>query len=362
MNRYVMLMYHRKVSRVWQSLYKTYSTPTLSILHTTAACNAVGSFLDAGTTSTNDVTRQLVAAPATWLATFDVYLTRFEDAKPKPMKQVLLSLVKILKKHQANAHAILSNIADMVIPCIVLGGTRSQLKASLVSLETFVRKSAIKSTPLFQMIDDWLVNNHKKWTPLRQKDCETLSIDVPRFINGDSNAGKDSKWRQEVAAQIFALGAMSRTKNSDFASPTGSMLAAIFHDVEASTGPNDEARSLSSAWATPIRHYALLNMGALETITSQILYPLFNAGFKGFHRFVNTLPLQNLLAGEMGNASIEELMILFSSLQIAKRIGLVREDCELLTCPPCWELLTHGRSWSQGNFDRRCRGLSRTQK
>lgn len=344
-------MYHRKVSRIWQSLYKTYSSPSLPTLHTTAACNAVGCFLEAGGASANESTKQLVAAPDTWLATFDVYLTRFEDAKPKPMKQVLLSLVKILKEGSGNAHAILTSIVDTVIPCIVLGGTRSQLKASLLSLETFVRKNAIMSTQLFQMVDDWLVRNHNKWISLRQKDCEALSIDISKYLDEDPNDSKDSLWRQEVAAQIFVLGAMSRTKNPDFASPTGSSLAAIFHNVESSTYPNDEARSLSSAWATPIRHYTLLNMDAMETITSQILYPLFGVGFEGFHRFVNTLPLENLLAGDMANAPIEELIVLFAALQIAKRIGLVREDCKLLTFPQYWKLLTPVRSWSQRNLE-----------
>ncbi|PCH00030.1 Armadillo-like helical [Penicillium occitanis (nom. inval.)] len=73
----------------------------------------------------------------TWLAVFEVVLTRFDDTTPKPMKQVLSGLFKFLKKHPdaAEAHRIQTGIMDKIMPSIILADPRSRLKSSLVSLE-----------------------------------------------------------------------------------------------------------------------------------------------------------------------------------------------------------------------------------
>ena len=323
------------MNRVWQSLFKTFSTASISHDHTTTSCNALGAFLDAATASQHEKTRQLVYSHDTWLAVFEVYLDRFEDTKPKPMKQVLTSLVKVLTKQrsQGGSEQILSKIVDEIVPSIVLGEPRSRRKPSFVSLEIFIRKNAITPAELICRVQDWLLKNHERWTLVLQDDCKALSIDIPRFISQSSN----DFWSRATTAKIFVLGFLSQAKNADFASSAGATLAALFQKLKAVPDTRyfspEETQDLMSSWVPPVKHVMLQNLDGLEFMSNQILYPLSSIDSNGFRCFMDNLPYKSLVAGDMTDGSSEEFMLLFTALQGAKKIGLVHEDSKFTPLP-----------------------------
>jgi hypothetical protein len=102
----------------------------------TASCNAVRAFLDAAAVTKYEGTRQLVQSPDTWLSAFEMFITRFEDAKPKSMKQVLTSLVKLLAKsrQEPSSRSIQAGLVDAILPSIILGEPRADLRLSLSRL------------------------------------------------------------------------------------------------------------------------------------------------------------------------------------------------------------------------------------
>lgn len=301
--------------------------PSSTHSHISASCNAVSVFLENAILSKNEGTRRLVHSRQTWMTIFDVFRDRFDDGKSKSMRQVLVSLVKVLKHDGTDAQFIRSQFVDAIIPSIFLRGTRSQLKASLVSIEVFTRRNAILPTELISLFDNWLVKNPKLWTPLFQDDCNALSIDISQYINGDRGGSQNGRAMQ-VAATIFVLGLASWGKSMDSASTAGSALAVFF---ESNLRLEDaEAQNLSSAWVTPVRHVMLQNMGSLEAMSNQVLYPLFKIDPHGFNCFINTLPFESSFAGDVVDAPLPELILLFSALQTGKKIGIVHEDCQLI--------------------------------
>lgn len=313
--------------RLWQCLFKTFSTASISHDHTTTSCNTLSAFLDAAIVSKHEKTRQLVLHHETWLSVFEVFLDRFEDSKPKPMKQVLASLVKVLAKQrlQDGPELIVPKIVDETIPSIVLGEPRSRRKPSFVSLEVFIRKNAILPGELVSMVEGWLFKNNERWVPVLQDDCVDLSIDVSKFMS----RGLSESESKATAAKVLILGLLSQAKNADFASSAGSTIAVFFQKLKAASDrqlSDEEARSLVSTWVTPVKHVMLRNLGGLEFMSNQILYPLFSIDSRGFHCFIDNLPYKMLLAGDMSDASSEEFMLLFTALQGAKKIGLVHED------------------------------------
>lgn len=313
----------RKVRRICQSLIQAASTPSLSYQHTAAACNAVSAFVDAASNASNEGTKQVALASETWLAIFDIIVGRYEDAKPKPLRQLLVSLTTILAKHyQGPQRMIIQNaVANAIFPSIILGEPRSRLKGSLVCLEHFIRKSAVLPSELFALAKNWLAQNRGKWLSAFEKDREALSHDL-----SDSDfTATPSELSEAVAAKIFTLGLLTQTNNREMAGTTGGMLSALVKKIKAESPTQD----MSAIWVAPTRHMLLQNVDNLEALSSQILQPLFTADPIGFMSFAEALPLKSLLAGDMADARESEYILLFTSLQLGKKANLVHEDCEL---------------------------------
>ncbi|QQK40766.1 Armadillo-like helical [Penicillium digitatum] len=287
-----------KVDQVWQSLVQTLSTASISPPHSAEACNAASAFIDAASKSQCDATRQLIFSQEAWLSIFDICLTRYEDAKPRPVKQLLASITAILAKcHQgATRFALQTSIIDALIPSIVLGEPQSRLRGCLVFLETFIRKDALLPSEFIPLIRQWLLKNTDKWPTLFASDHETLSPGEsgPAF---DTASGSLS---DETAARIFVLGLLIQTNNRTMAVPAGNVLAILIQKMKPEHSPGK--------------------------LSAMLLQPLFTIDPNGFKNFLDTLPVKSLLKGDMTDAPEEEHMVLFAALQIGKKVNLVHED------------------------------------
>ncbi|KAJ5669950.1 Armadillo-like helical [Penicillium maclennaniae] len=308
-----------KVNRVWQSLIQTASDPSLSHQHTSAAYHALSAFVDAAVTSQHHCTQQLALESGTWLAIFDIYLSRYEDAKPKPLKQLLGSITTILVKYYRGDQRtnVQKAVAEAILPSVVLGEPRSRLKGSLVCLEIFLRKGAILPSELISLLQIWLAENRAKWVSVFEKDHDALysGFSEPFTIT----AGVPS---EELATKIFILGLLTQTNNRQMSGTSGSVLAAFLQKLKG----RSFGQQVSHFWVSPVRHMLLQNTDNLESLSAQILHPLFTADPHGFMSFVEALPLRNLLAGDMADAAQSEYMLLFASLQMGKKANLVHED------------------------------------
>ncbi|KAJ5564383.1 hypothetical protein N7513_000625 [Penicillium frequentans] len=307
-----------QVNRVWQSLSKTLSSPSLDHLHTTAACNAASAFLDAAAKSPIKDTKQLALSPEVWLAVFNVFMARYEDVRPKPLKQLLASLTTILVKNYKGETRIMvqNSVLQSILPCIILGEPRSRLKGSLVCLEMFIRKGAISPSELIPLVKSWLVESRDQWVPFFKKDQDAIYPGV-----SDSTI-MSSEPSEEVAGRILVLGLLTQTNNRGMAGTSGNILAAFLQKLKAES----PEKQMSGIWIHPARHMLLQNLDSVEVLSIQIMEPIFNSDPAGFLPFVETLPLRSLIAGDMTEGSQSEYMLLFVSLQVGKKVNLVHDD------------------------------------
>lgn len=312
---------HSKARRVWQSLQQTLSTPLISPQHTAAACNAISAFIDAAVNSQNEDIKELALSTETWLSIFDVFLDRYEDVKPKPLRQNLTSLTTILaKKYQGTKRAAIQTaILDATLPSIILGEPRSRLKGSLACLEVFIRKRAILPSELVRIVRVWLVEHRGEWAPLFEQDWDALS-------DGISNTASalDSELSEELAAKLFFFALLTRTNNRAMAGTSSGMMAALMQNMK----QESPTQQPSQIWVAPVKHMLLQDPDAVEWLSTQILQPLFTVDPAGFIAFVESLPLKSLITGDMTDAAESEYMLLFLALQIGKKTNLVHEDCE----------------------------------
>lgn len=314
---------------LFKSLLQTFRLTSISY-HTTAACNALSSFLDTASGSQCHETRKFVESEETLLSVFECFLTRFKEIKPKPMKQVLESVTVIIARlrHQTRCDTLQLKLLDAILPGILLGEPRSRVKASIIALETFLQKKAFSSVELIPLLETWLVQNPDRWPTTLQEQCRESSIDAPQLLQRPPEAASTVE-SKEAALQILILGLLNRSKSLELAPSSGSVMAKFFQKLEApvdSTLSGEEKERLAFAWVKPMKSFLLRNLDDLEKFSNYILLQLFEASTSGFRCFLWTLPLKSLFTGDMSNALPDELTILFSSLQLGKKIGLVHED------------------------------------
>ncbi|KAE8149507.1 putative death-receptor fusion protein-domain-containing protein [Aspergillus avenaceus] len=312
-----------KVSRVWQTLLKSFSTGSTSSNHMTAASNTLSAFVDTALASSHEGTRDLVCSHKTWSSVFDVYLARYKDSSPKAMKQILECLVGLFMKNpqEEDKAVIRSKVINATVPSIILGEPRAHLKASFVALEILVRKNAMSPDQLISMVESWLLENREMWISLLQHDCKALSIDIPRFF-----ASAPSAESKRIVAEILLLRLLAQMKTPELAASSGDLMATFFQKVKNSRSTEGDAQDLLSVWVTPVRHVALQNLNNLELMSNYTLQPFFSIDPHGFRSFLDKLHLKNLLTGDRSEAPLPELSLLFASLQMAKKTGLVHED------------------------------------
>lgn len=285
-----------------------------------AICNASSAFLDAAANSKNGPTKELALNPETWMTVFNIFLARYEDAKPKALKLLLGSLATTLAKHLAgeNKSTIQQNIAEATLPSIILGEPRSRLKGSLVCLEWMIRKGAIIPSQFISLVQNWLSKNREQWIPIFKKDSNGIFGDcsevIPELLSG------------ELAANIFILGLLTQSNNRELSATAGNLLSTFLQRLKSEC----PAMKLSDIWVAPIKHIILQNMDQIEVLSNQLLEPLFAIDPAGFRSFVDSLPFESFMTGDMSNAKESEFILLFSALQMGKKSNLVLDDCKCL--------------------------------
>jgi hypothetical protein len=266
------------------------------------------------------------------------------------MKQVLESLAVILAKSREAPEndAARRAFVNAVLPSIILGEPRTRLKASIIALETLLRKNAIHAVELTSLVGDWLLQNSDRWSIVLQEECRVSSIDIPKYLQRYS---KTTASDVHTSVEIFLLGLLNRTKAFELAASVGEVMTIFFRKLQqpapSAPPPTENEKSLTLVWVRPVKHFLLQHLEILDKLTHSILQRLFEVSTDGFHHFIDTLPLNSLLSGDMSSSSSAELTLLFASLQLAKKIGLVHEDRK--SAPPQAHayLLTYIRSFFQ---------------
>lgn len=327
-----MLTVYRQVEGVWESLFLTFSTRSTSRTQTFAASNALVLFLEHTSTSKVDSTRQMLLSHERWLAVYQTILTRFEDATPRPMKNVLGMLIKMLKHHpdSSEAQLIRAGVIDATMPSIVLGDPRSRTKSSVATLDRLVRENAISVKTFISLTCDWLVANYEKWRPLYQEYCTSLSIDTSYFTKADLKYDETSETIKTIVPTILNLALLVYPKLQGGIQVAGSLMAALYtKDMEATSGNPAEACYPLMSWVVPTRYIMLQDIDSLEFMSRSILLSLLECGAQGFQKFIESLPLDVVLSGNIkSQTSVDECLLLFSALQLGRKTGYVREYCK----------------------------------
>ncbi|KAL9046884.1 MAG: hypothetical protein Q9214_000399 [Letrouitia sp. 1 TL-2023] len=128
-----------------RTLLRTASSAKLSPSHRTAAYNALSAYLNQFCLVSMPKSSGFLLTEGIWMEAFEIFLTRSGNSKPKPMRQMLATLVKILSSEHAENYrsALVSNVASRAIRTIFAEASSSSVKSAFQSLDYFLTKRLI---------------------------------------------------------------------------------------------------------------------------------------------------------------------------------------------------------------------------
>jgi hypothetical protein len=153
-----------RVRCLWSALLTTMRGSSIADSQMTAVCNATCVFLQSASSSPVQSIQKFAMSGETWMAAFDTLLDKFDASKLKPLRQVLNTLMKILKHHEdrSTANFIQDCVLSKMASIMLLGRPVPRLKASMVIFEAFIR-SGIPLSKILSAIGRSHGSNIDKW-------------------------------------------------------------------------------------------------------------------------------------------------------------------------------------------------------
>lgn len=152
------------VRSLWRALLATMLDSSIVDEHLVAVCNTICVFLQSASSSKEPAVRRFAMLGDTWMAVFDALLRRFDSGKLKALRQVLKTLIKILRQQDdaSRARSIQDDVLFKIAVIIQLGQPVAYLRASLIIFEAFIR-SDIPGSRILSALGRCHGSIHESW-------------------------------------------------------------------------------------------------------------------------------------------------------------------------------------------------------
>jgi hypothetical protein len=174
-------------------------------------------------------------------------------------------------------------------------------------------------------VSNLLSSHENRWKPVFEQHQVT-------FASGSAidDEAVNEEYTRTTVTRVFTLALLIRATSAETASAAGAVLGALLQKIK-TTLPDSEGiyidrQNSFPIWVMPTKQVMLQNMDTLDIMSNHVLYPLFTIDTSGFRIFIDQLPIQILMSADMTEAPLDQFTLLFSALQIGKKIGLVHED------------------------------------
>ncbi|KAI5286995.1 hypothetical protein KEM54_006317 [Ascosphaera aggregata] len=327
------------IEKLWLSLLNTFSSTNLVPSHRSTICNAISSFLDTCARSSTRAIHECGLTHEKWLSVFNIFLDIYEESKPKSMRQVMKSLIIVLKGHpdRNTVNAILGDVIPSLTSTIILGEPQSRLKSSMVSLEWLLRRDVLKATKLLSYAREWLIerSNYSRWTRLWSFHCQKINIPLSQF-NGEITSTEGTRFH---TAQLLTTAVITHGITLQILPSAGSLITLLCHKLRVQSPgltPYPHTWHGSPFWLDPALKTALWNLDEVDNLSYHIFFPLVREEPAGFEQIIYSLPFSSLQTGYDSGADQKELTLMFFILSTAKELGVIYEDTEfrLANGPP----------------------------
>lgn len=299
-------------SAMLQVLLATAHIQTLPPAYGVAACNVLCGTIEQCMQSAREDIAELVFCSETRHKLLEIYIDCYDTAKPKAMKQVLSTLVKLLTK----CRDVLSNsqsIDSACFRCFELGlrvRDRTRTKPVLHALTLFLSRNLLSTSDLFVLYGTFL-----------------------GIVESSSDQSSATTTR---SARRLVADVLGWTPVGDIAPAAGQLLMAIL--ANKTTVAIESGAETLPFWVQPLMRGVQARPTELEAFRCHAFPALFQSGVEDFYNFLQYLGLEEQLGVTplqdkrpqpcLPNDQISpgtKRLVLFSALQAGKAGGLVHE-------------------------------------
>lgn len=297
---------------LYSKLLLTADSPTLSQRHGAAAMNSLCGYLEQGCVSSVPCVRSLCFDFHTWRAVLDIFIRRSESNKPKPMRQLLLTIMNIrAKTPDEGVRAAAKQFASMrAIDLIISAVECSWGKPALQVLEYLLSKAILKASDIVDLVAAYSDARTPQQTPASSQ--SRLNVDESQALGSTGIS----------SVQEFILRVLSWLRYPDTASAAGRLISVFVKSLQDHSG--DVAINVASGLSIcidPIKQALKQQPELLNAIRKHVLPDLFRLQPKDTLVFVQSMPLLELSQGDTSKLSDAEIEMCMLSVEIISDIG-----------------------------------------
>ena len=272
--------------------------------------NALSGFLDRASISSISDLANLCFDPKTWGNIFDMFLRRSENNKPKPMRQLLLSLVRVLQKnpHEAARHAQTEYATRRSLAMITNRTESTSVKPALQVLDYLLTKDLISGPDILHLlVADNVQANPSSSGDQRSSPCsKSVDLSMSRWIS----------LGQAFVSDIFAW-----VSSPDLAATAGKLVTSFIKSLSTlHEGHQTNPAGGLPLWVAPLHQLLRDQPQMLEPIGTHVLPELLFINCSDTREFLGTLPFKSIRDGTTGDMTESDIMLCLLIADLAAKM------------------------------------------
>ena len=244
----------------------------------------------------------------TWETVLDIFLRRWDDNKPKPMRMLLRSLSNLISRDPIldRRFAKKDYAVNKSLAIVNNQNETSSVKAAFQVLDHLLSKDLISATDI--MCAYAVLDGVQK---------RAGSINSPERPHS-SEATDESKSERNQHGRDLILAILSWILYSDVAADAGRLVANITQSFHLLSDATLEIRR--PIWASPLHRFLQKHPESLEAVTNHVLPVLLKLNHNDALSFLQILPWENLRNGDSGRLSDADIVLCLSTADLAAEV------------------------------------------
>lgn len=305
------LQCERQVQALIQALLTTLTSSKTSLGHGAATCDALCGLLELCGASGNGQIRALAFDASMWTQAFDVYLTRSENHKSKPMRHLFSTLAKIAFHYPTESGRIFLIKYAVSSAILTVNGDieSSSIKAAVQALEHFLNKHIIDASQLVFML-------------IEKRELGKFDMAAENLYSDRLLRVSDAEWAKSM--EEFVSSIFQWVQYPDVAPATGHLISSFFLSLQrhlVKSKPEDCNDPALPLWLPPIKKAFNEEPELIEGLEKHMLPGLLRLSPAGTQAFLETLPLKDLRKGDDGTHTVSDTKLCLLTARIVVELG-----------------------------------------
>ena len=279
------------------ALYTTLGSSNTSLGHGAAACDALCGLLELCKASADSQIRALAFDYSMWTQIFDIYVTKSENHKSKPMRHLLSTLSKLISEHpdEAGRASLIQYAVSVALLTLDGDHESSSIKAAVQTIEHFVAKNIINSRQLLSVLDE-------------KKESGFTRVTVANLRWGRLSGTSECV----ILTDDFVSSILQWVQYPDVAPSAGRLISTFFNSLQknlAEREPEDSIGQEVPLWFHPIKRALDEQSELLDGLEKHVLPGLLRLSSADTQAFLATLPLKDLQEGIIGLHTVGDIQL-----------------------------------------------------